>query len=305
MPAGGIINTISRATAMAIVRISARTVISAEPWTRIHMDYAGPIEGKMILIVVDSHSGWIEAIPVKSATAEVTVVHLRDICARFGLPTCIVTDNGTTFTGAAFQEFVKRNGIRHMRTAPYHPQSNGLAERAVRSVKEALKKLTDGPLEIRLERWLHNHRRTPSAAHGGNAPAEMLSNFLPCSRLDIIKTDVLKNQKTTQQDVDSRLKPGVPVYVRKQCDRPRWMPGIVLEGLGSRMAKVQTAQGIVTRHLDQMRTRYGADNVVSENDTAHASDPSNAAHDATDDTSESTETEGHRYSLRPRHRSHH
>ncbi|XP_064483057.1 uncharacterized protein K02A2.6-like [Ornithodoros turicata] len=177
---------------------------SAEPWTRIHMDYAGPIEGKMILVVVYSHSGWIEAIPVKSATAEVTVVHLRYICARFGLPTCIVTDNAITDadTGAIFQEFVKRSGIRHMRTAPYHPQSNGPAERAVRSVKEALKKLTDGPLEIRLQRWLHNHRRTPSAAHGGKAPAEMLFNFLPRSRLDIIKADVFKNQKTTQQDVD-------------------------------------------------------------------------------------------------------
>ncbi|XP_064461756.1 uncharacterized protein K02A2.6-like [Ornithodoros turicata] len=209
----------------------------------------------MILVVVDSHSGWIEPIPVKSATAEVTVVHLRDICARFGLPTCIVTDNGITFTGAAFQEFVKRNGIRHMRTASYHPQPNGLAERAVRSVKKALKQLTDGPLEILLQRWLHNHRRAPSAAHAGMAPAEMLFNFLPRSRLDIIKAHLLKNQKATQQDVDSRLKPGAPVYVRKQCDRPGWMPGILLEGLGSRIAKVQTAQGIVTRHLDQMRTQ--------------------------------------------------
>ncbi|XP_064470232.1 uncharacterized protein K02A2.6-like [Ornithodoros turicata] len=263
------------------------------------MDYAGPIEG------IDSHSDWIEAIPVKSATAEVTVVHLRDVCARFGLPTCIVTDNGTTFTGAAFQEFVKRNGIRHMRTAPYHPQSNELAERAVRTVKEALKKLTDGPLEIRLQRWLHNYRKTPSAAHGGKAPAKMLINFLPRSPLDIINADVLKNQKTAQQDVDSRLKPGAHVYVRKQCERPGWMPGIVLEGLGSRMAKVQTAQGIVTRHLDQMRTRYGEDTAVTESGTVHASDLSNVAHDATDDTSESTETEGYRYSLRPRQRSHH
>ena len=39
------------------------------PWTRLHMDYAGPICGKMILIVVDSHSKWIDAFPVTSATS--------------------------------------------------------------------------------------------------------------------------------------------------------------------------------------------------------------------------------------------
>ncbi|XP_064469853.1 uncharacterized protein K02A2.6-like [Ornithodoros turicata] len=164
------------------------------------MDYADPIEGRILLVVLDSHSGWLEAIPVKFA--EVTVVNPRRLRARFGLPTCFVTDNDTTFTGAAFQEFVKRNGIRHIRTAPYHPKANGLAERVVRSVKEeALKKLTGGSLEIRLQRWLHNHRRTPSAANRAKAPVEMLFNFLPRSHLDIINDYVVKNLSTTQQDV--------------------------------------------------------------------------------------------------------
>ncbi|XP_064462970.1 uncharacterized protein K02A2.6-like [Ornithodoros turicata] len=171
---------------------------SGEPWTPMHMDYAGPIKGKMIVVIVDSHSGWTVGIRAKSATTEVIVDRRGPVWARFGLPTCILTDKGIAFAGAAFQEFIKRNGTRHMQTAPYHPQSNGLAERAVRNVKEAFIKLTDGALEIRLQRWLHSHRRTPSAAHGGKAPAEMLFNFLPHSRLDIIQADVLKNQKTTQ-----------------------------------------------------------------------------------------------------------
>ncbi|XP_043245742.1 uncharacterized protein LOC122393604 isoform X2 [Amphibalanus amphitrite] len=53
----------------------------------------------------------------------------RSLCTIFGLPDTVVTDNGPAFVGREFQQFVKRNGIRHVTTAPHHPASNGLAER--------------------------------------------------------------------------------------------------------------------------------------------------------------------------------
>ena len=53
-------------------------------WARIHIDYAGPVKGKMILVIVDSHSKWIEAHVVNSATSQ----------AIHGLPEVIVSDNG-------------------------------------------------------------------------------------------------------------------------------------------------------------------------------------------------------------------
>ena len=67
----------------------------SEPWTRLHLDYAGPCENRMILVLVDSHSKWIEALPVKSATSAATIKQLRTVFARFGIPKTIVTDNGT------------------------------------------------------------------------------------------------------------------------------------------------------------------------------------------------------------------
>ena len=100
----------------------------------------------MILVVVDSYSGWIEAVHTQTATSAATTEILRDIFARFRLPTCLVSDNGTSFCSAEFREFVIQNGIRHFRTAPFHPQSNGLAERALRAVKDGLKRQTGGTL---------------------------------------------------------------------------------------------------------------------------------------------------------------
>ena len=99
-----------------------------KPWSRIHIDYAGPFMGKMFLIAVDAHSKWMEVVIVNSATSTVTIEKLRAMFATHGLPETLVSDNGSVFVSAEFQEFLWRNGIKHIRTAPYHPASNGQAE---------------------------------------------------------------------------------------------------------------------------------------------------------------------------------
>ena len=46
------------------------------PWARLHLDYAGPVEGKMILILIDAHSKWIEAICTHGSTSTVVIDEL-------------------------------------------------------------------------------------------------------------------------------------------------------------------------------------------------------------------------------------
>ena len=64
---------------------------------------------------------------------------LRSIFARWGIPSQIVTDNGPQFTSQKFEQFVRANNCKHTRTSPYHPATNGLAERFVQSLKQALR----------------------------------------------------------------------------------------------------------------------------------------------------------------------
>eukprot|EP00731_Ephydatia_muelleri_P012378 Em0006g1272a len=52
------------------------------PWARLHIDYAGPVEGQMLLVVIDAHSKWIEVEVGKDATAEATIQRLRTIFSR-------------------------------------------------------------------------------------------------------------------------------------------------------------------------------------------------------------------------------
>ena len=77
------------------------------PWTRLHLDLAGPFLGHMFFILVDAHSKWIEVEQMTSTTSSAIVSTLRNIFPRFGLPNVIVTDNGRNFVSAEFESFLK------------------------------------------------------------------------------------------------------------------------------------------------------------------------------------------------------
>ena len=98
--------------------------------------------GKMFLIVVDVYSKWkwMEVEVVNAATSAVTVEH-------HGLPEVLVTSNGSVFCSAEFNQFTSNNGILHIKTAPYHPSSNGLAERVVQTFKMCMKKQMNGTIK--------------------------------------------------------------------------------------------------------------------------------------------------------------
>ncbi|XP_037502493.1 uncharacterized protein K02A2.6-like [Rhipicephalus sanguineus] len=208
----------------------------------------------MVLVVVDSHTKWVEAVPVNQATSATTINCLRDIFSRFGVPRTLVSDNGTQFTSHEFAMFADRNNITHLRTAPFHPQSNGAAERAVRTIKDGLRKMKGGKLEHNLMRLLLNYRRTPQKA--GLSPSEMLLGYQIRSRLDTcFPATTAPNSKKESDDL---LPPtNCDVHVRNYGSNGRWMPGRVTATSGGRMVTVETPQAIVRRHIDQVRTRRG------------------------------------------------
>ena len=122
----------------------------------------------MFLVLVDAYSKWIEIFPMTSSTATATIQRLKTVFAQFGLPEMIVTDNGPCFVSSEFKNFTTSNGIRHVTISPYHPSTNGLAERAVQVLKEGLKKTQSGPLSDRLAQLLFTYRLTPHTTTGSS-----------------------------------------------------------------------------------------------------------------------------------------
>ncbi|XP_052749474.1 uncharacterized protein K02A2.6-like [Galleria mellonella] len=146
-----------------------------EPWSRIHIDYAGPFFDQYFLIVVDAYTKWLEVIPTTSITTTATIKILKNFFTTFGLPITIVSDNGRQFRSEEMMTFLKENGIQSKFTAPFHPSTNGQAERYVQTFKNKIKSMIHekGTLMEKLSRFLMMYRKTPNNTTG-LSPAEMM-----------------------------------------------------------------------------------------------------------------------------------
>ena len=237
----------------------------ANPWERIHVDYAS-VEGQNVLILVDAHSKWIEAIPTSSMTAGMTVRTMRGVFATHGVPKVVTSDNGPSFTAHEFTEFLEANGIQHKLSAPYHPTTNGLAERAVQSVKQGVNRLDKGKdLRDRLSIFLLQYRITPQTTTGVSPSQPLMGRRLQ-TRLDRIFPDGKEHAEEKQQqqaaahDTNVRartFKTGQSVFVRDYTgNRQTWTPGTVLTVTGPVSCVCSTGSEERRCHVDQLITRW-------------------------------------------------
>ena len=234
------------------------------PWARLHLDFAGPFCGKTFLVMIDAHSKWIEAVCTPSTSSQAVIEELRTVFAKFGLPETIVTDNGSGFTSREFRQFLQQNGIHHTTSAPYHPSSNGLAERAVQVVKKGLKKIQDGTIRTRLAKVLLAYRTTPQVTTG-RTPAELLLGRLPRTRLDLLKPDTAQRVEHKQEaqkathDARARIRTfevGDAVFAKNHGDGNKWLAGVITKRTGPVSFHIQLSDGRERRcHQDQIRSR--------------------------------------------------
>jgi transposase InsO family protein len=98
-----------------------------------------------ICFLLDAYSKWLDIVVMKNITTRTTIEKLQGIFTTHGFPEIVVSDNGPTFTSKEIEQFTARNGIRHIKAAPYHPASNGCAERAVQTFKTTMTKILEEP----------------------------------------------------------------------------------------------------------------------------------------------------------------
>ena len=234
------------------------------PWERVHIDFAGPFLNTMFLIIIDAHTKWAEVFPVTAAKTSSTIHCLTETFSRFGIPNILVSDNGSQFTSNEFKAFVKRMGIRHITSAPFHPATNGLAERFVKSFKLAMKaaKNDTGTLIQKISRFLFAYRNAPQSTTL-ESPAFLMFGRRLQSRLDLLQPNIKSQiQQAQARQIKShsqaRLREfeiGDSVLVRdyRQNQEEKWQYGTIKTKIGPLMYEVEIQPGVTwRRHIDQM-----------------------------------------------------
>lgn len=220
-------------------------------------------------------------------TSAATIEKLRECFARFGLPETIVSDNGGQLTSAEFKNFCSKNGIKHLTSAPYQPQSNGAAENAVKSFKIGMSKAfadpknTNASLETLTSRYLFNYRssvhsttlETPFKLMFGREMKTHFDQINPKKLIEMCdvsaaattkpnttKTTITASEAHTppvQESISKKVKTfsvNDRVLARDHQSKTHpWRKAIITSVMGNRLYKCKTEEGECwRRHADQL-----------------------------------------------------
>ena len=249
-------------------------MLPEKPWSRVHVDHAINFLGSNWLVLIDAYSKYPCIHPTSSTSTKSTTELLEQDFSHFGYPHTIVSDNATSFSSEEFQVWCRERGITHLTGAPYHPATNGAAERLVQTFKQALSK-SSLPPRAALQEFLIQYRRTPRSE--GYSPSELLNGRQIRTKIDVLLPSpahvsqgkqAREATKSQEQEAPNRValiySVGTPCYAlycgpRREKD-PRWVPAVVTKVYGSRSVSVRVFPrgGTWRRHIEQLRPRYGA-----------------------------------------------
>ena len=142
------------------------TPLPQYPWEKVASDLF-EINGVTYILVVDYFSRYVEVQSLTTTTSASVIRTLKSVFARHGLPTTVVSDNGPQYSSQEFASFAREYQFEHLTSSPQYPQSNGLAERTVKTVKSLLEKSSDPCLALLA------YRSTP-LPWCGFSPAQLL-----------------------------------------------------------------------------------------------------------------------------------
>ena len=152
--------------------------------------------------MVDAYSKkiWTQCMNTDTTTSKTLAVLYGWFCSETGTPTTLVSDNGPQFTAHEFKDKMTKWGVKHVFSPPYHPASNGAAERAVQLFKDRLKKMdiSSKPVElyVALAYIGKVHGLTPHASTD-RCPFELVKQGNLPSLFPTLTSDVQKQAELT------------------------------------------------------------------------------------------------------------
>eukprot|EP00918_Siedleckia_nematoides_P018879 GHVU01040323.1.p1 GENE.GHVU01040323.1~~GHVU01040323.1.p1 ORF type:complete len:414 (+),score=37.75 GHVU01040323.1:33-1274(+) len=267
--------------------------LPSRQWEKIGVDLFKHGE-KDFLIMVCYFSNFWEIDRLPDTKAKTVIRKIKGQCARYGIPNSIISDNGPQFSAEEFQNFTNQWGIEHTTSSPYHSQSNGKVESAVKTAKKMLVR-TEKTGEDQFLALL-NIRNTPTQGVDSSPVQRMMNRrtrtILPTTNTLLEPRPAQTKHEFEQLELNQKrqakyynehahdlpaLKPGDTVRIRPTREKT-WKEGTITKDVGKRSYEVTSSDSgynyrrnrrdlrktqesnhfsAATSARDEVKTRYG------------------------------------------------
>jgi hypothetical protein len=224
---------------------------------------------KRYLVTVDQYSDFFEIDELKHANTEYTNQLSKRNFSRYGIPTTVITDNGSNFTSEKFKRFTKEWNFQHITSSPNHQQGNGKAEAAVKIAKGLIKKSIETRSDV--YKMLLHWRNTPNKMN--SSPAQRMfsrrlrsdipmipSKLKPEAIADVPQAiqEQRNNSKRyydrSSQNLLSPRKDSNVHFQKNPQSSTTWTPGKIKKQINSRTFEVENEGTTYRRSLVYIKT---------------------------------------------------
>ncbi|CAI6377494.1 unnamed protein product [Macrosiphum euphorbiae] len=202
------------------------------PWEIVGTDIF-QYQNRQYLLIIDYFSKYVDIEILEDMSSETTINKLKLIFSRYGIPLVLFSDNGPQFSNSNFKNFSKEWDFEHKTSSPRYPQSNGMAERNIQTVKNIFKKVVADKKDIYLA--MLELKNTP-ILNENYTPNEIMFNrnvrgIVPKIWTRKINYNSVKKAITSKQKIDKKqydknakklipIKEGYHVFVNMDNRKP-------------------------------------------------------------------------------------
>ena len=122
--------------------LNQRVEVPTQAWSKVGSNLF-QLDNKEYVIIANYHSNYPDVYQIPNQSSKSIIQAMKECFGRFGIPHELVSDNGPCYSSTEFKQFAEEWDFKHITSSPIYPQSNGLAERRVKTLKNILGKPVD------------------------------------------------------------------------------------------------------------------------------------------------------------------
>ena len=162
--------------------------IPKTPWTKVATDIFH-MYNKVYVLIIDYTTRYFDIHKLDNCESHTVINKIKNTFTRLGIPQIGISDNGSEYVSSEFKQFAKEWDFKHFMSLNY-PQTNGLVERNIQTIKRIQKKAFKSNQDPYLA--MLTLRTTPLKNKWPASAQQLMKRTLQTNLLNIMHNEIMK-----------------------------------------------------------------------------------------------------------------